>query len=151
MLYGFSSLDDTLIIHSSLFVTFTVFIFLTVLTYRISLIGRRKIKWASFGLTILILASLYFMNSNKELVYSLWNITMAGYILLVGDAVFQIIQKKKALTLATQISTGILLIFLIVIIMFELGSPLFHYITEWLIIACSLLLIVNYFLKAKQA
>lgn len=153
MLYSFISVDEieTGIIHSSLFAVYTTFTFLTILTYRISLIGRRRIKWASFGLGILILISLFSMNLDKELVYSLWDFTMVGFIFLVGEAILQIIPKKKPLTWLTKASTAVLLIFLIVIIMFQLGSPLVHYITGWLVVLFSLLLIVNFFLKTKKA
>jgi len=153
MIYGFYTVDEKAsgIIHSSLFAVYSLFTLLTILTYRISLIGRSKIKWTSLGLTILILISLLSMNNNKDLVYTLWDLTLAGYVLLLADAIFQIIPKKKPLSLITKASVSVLLLFLLAIIMFELGSPLAHYITEWLIILCSLLLVVNYFLKAKKA
>lgn len=152
MIYGLATVEseESGLIHSSIFALYTIFNFIVILTYRISLIGKTKINWVALGLMILLIISLFAMEGYKPRVHALWNYTIIGYILLCGEAIFQIIPKRKPLTLITKVSTIILLVFLIVMIVFQLGSPLFYFISEWLIIICSLLLIVNFFLKTKE-
>jgi hypothetical protein len=91
------------------------------------------------------------MQIDKSNVEILWNYALVGYILLFGDAIFQIIPKNKPLSLMTKLTTIAVIFLLSVMIICEVESPKFYYAAEWLVISLSLLLIVNYFLKARKA
>ena len=139
------------IIQSILFSTYTIFTFFVLLTYRVSLIGKEKINWVALGLTGAIILSLFLMETDKELVYTLWDFTLVGFILLCGEALFQVIPKKKLLSLPVKILTISILVLFTLILVFQIGSPTLFYIAEWMIAILSLLLIVNFFLKTKEA
>lgn len=152
VLYAILSIEnESGIIQSLLFSTYTVFTFFVLLTYRVSLIGKVKINWIAFGLTGTIVLSLFLMEADKELVYSLWDCTLVGFILLCGEAIFQIIPKKKLLSLPAKILMISILVLFTSILVFQIGSPTLFHIAEWLIAILSLLLIVNFFLKTKEA
>lgn len=139
------------IIQSILFSTYTIFTFFILLTYRVSLIGKEKINWVALGLTGAIILSLFLMETDKELVYTLWDFTLVGFILLCGEALFQVIPKKKLLSLPVKILTISILVLFTLILVFQIGSPTLFFIAEFMIAILSLLLIVNFFLKTKEA
>jgi hypothetical protein len=142
---------DSGMIKALLFSTYSIFTFFVLLTYRVSLIGKEKINWVALGLTVALALSLFMMESDKGLVYSLWDFTLVGFILLCGEAIFQIIPKKRPLSLTTKILTISILALFTSIVVFQIGSPTLFYFAEWLMILLSLLLIVNFFLKTKKA
>jgi hypothetical protein len=152
VIYAALSIEkDSGMIKALLFSTYSIFTFFVLLTYRVSLIGKEKINWVALGLTGAISLSLFLMESDKGLVYSLWDFTLVGFILLCGEAIFQIIPKKRPLSLATKILTISILALFTSIVAFQIGSSTLFYIAEWLMILLSLLLIVNFFLKTKKA
>ena len=152
IIYAILSMEsDSGIIQSLLFSTYTIFTFAVLLTYRVSLIGKDKINWVALGLTGAIVLSLFLMETDKGLVYSLWDFTLIGFIFLCGEAIFQIIPQKKLLSLPTKILAVSILALFTSIIVFQIGSPTLFYIAEWLVAILSLLLIVNFFLKTKEA
>ncbi len=151
VIYAIVSIDnESGIINTLIFSTYITFTFAVILTYRVSLIGKEKINWATLGLAGAIVLSLYFMESDKGLVYTLWDFTLVGFILLCGKAIFQITPKKKPLSLPTKALTISMVALFTSIVIFQIGSPTLFYITEWLMIVLSLMLIVNFFLKTKE-
>ena len=150
-LYAGNSIEESHIIHGSLFFIYSLFVFCTLLMYRISLIGRSKIKWVTLILTVLILSSLSIIKMNMAWYYDLWSITLAGFILLSGDAIFQIIHKNRPLTLVSKIGTALLLTSLLSMLAFGTESPTMYSFTEILLILVALLLIGDFFIKKNRA
>lgn len=150
-LYAGNSIEESQIIHGSLFFIYSLFVFCTLLMYRISLIGRSKIKWATLILMVLILSSLSIIKMNMACYYDLWSITLAGFILLSGDAIFQIIPKNRPLTLVSKIVTALLLTSLLSMLAFGTESPTMYSFTEILLILVALLLLGNFFIKKNRA
>lgn len=152
MVFTFFSIDSeghgTL--HSMLLTFFSLFLFITLLTYRIGLIERTKMKWMSSLLTIFIIVSLIAMQTDKTNVEILWKNTLVGYILLFSDSIFQITPKNKPLSLITKFTTIVMMLFFIVMITCQIESPTVYSISGWLVVFLSLLILVNYFMKARK-
>lgn len=140
---------DTL--HATLFFIYNLFVLITLMTYRVGLIGREKIKWTSLILTLLILVCLFLMDNNKDNVTSYWNYALVGYVLLCGESILHLIPANKPFSTTSKMATFGVMFFFVVMIAFQLESPNVYYVAQILVILLSLMLLVNYFLKARKA
>ena len=91
------------------------------------------------------------MYIDKTLFYEYGNITLAGFILLIGDATLQLLQKNKNGILYTTASLSLFLLIavLIGILIIEPEATVVFDIAQLLVIAISLMTLFHFFLPGN--
>jgi hypothetical protein len=138
------------VLSASLWIGFTSFLSITLLTYRISLLKQRKINWFTLALTVMICGELVYMHLNKPIIPFFWRYVVIQYCILITFVLITSIKPKGLITKITKGFTLLNGLLLILILSLKLSGSLIFTISLGATTLTSLLLITQMMIKPSM-
>lgn len=140
------------VINTGVTLVLLFFLVIVLLSFRLSLTKDNEKLFLPSTLTILLIIGLGLMYFQRPWIESLWNYTLAGFILLQGVNLMRTISMKSKTGKPVQILTAITILFITALCLIKIDTPFLFYIAGIALVLTSIGIIINEFLgKSNQS
>lgn len=152
-LYVFLTADiqEAKLIDEMIFGTYVSFLFLTILTYRLSMIQSNRLNKAPFAFFVITASLLSMMYFAPEWITEIWQMTLSFFIIQVSQVILAKIELKGKFTPIVKISVLLTAALLITGLVFKLENRVFYSVVEAIAVVTSVLCLIQVLLPQRQA
>lgn len=122
-----------------------------VTTYRISLIGKTKIRFFSLMLAVLTLILLGLIQWDPAWIFPLWKVTLGAFLFLLTDTILQQLTFKGTISFFTKGLSIITATLVLAAILFNISNFHFYWYLNLFVGILSLSLLVHFLWPVKRS
>ena len=140
------------VIRTGVTLVLLFFLVIVFLSFRLSLSRNNQKLLLPSILTLLLIIALGLMYFQRPWIDTIWNYTLAGFVLLQGINLMHNINLKSKIGKPLQILTGVTFLFITTLCILKLNTPLLFSIAGIALVLTSIGIIINEFLgKSSQS